>query len=148
MRAARAIQLPKIPRLRDSLPDGRANALGERRRSVLEDARAKERRRYPNRGERWNFFEANRRLRRREDRGRIRLFALTGRDQGDGAFVLRRTCIGMKARMELRGRRQDEGAKKGRKQTGSDQAPQFFSAAHRGHQLALANHSTQHNFPR
>ena len=128
VRGDRANQLPETENR--SVPNGRDNALGERRRRVLEDARAEERHRDPDRSERRNLLKTKRRLRRDENRRCIRLFAFAGGDEGDGAFVSRRAGIGMETEVELRRARKRKRAKECGKQTACDEGSEGCPAAH------------------
>jgi hypothetical protein len=108
----------------------RDEALGERGRRVLEDAGAEEGRRDPDRCECRNFPEDDCGLRRAEDRWRVSLLVLPGGDQGDGALVIRRTCVGVEPCVQLRQSRETQGEDQGRKQTSGDDGTEFFAAAH------------------
>ena len=109
---------------------GGDEALGERGRRVFEDAGAKERRRDPNGSERRNFLEDDCGLRRAEKRRRISLLVLAGGDQGDGTLVIRRTGVGMEARVQLRRSRETQREDQGREQTTRDDGMESFVATH------------------
>jgi len=83
------------------------------RRRVLKNARAQEQRRDPGRSKGRKFGKLNGNRRSSEHRRGERVIVIAGRDQSNGAFVLRVICVGMDALVQL-WRRRKSGRKKKR----------------------------------